>query len=768
MEKKKIAIVGNPNAGKTTLFNALTGGHVQTGNWPGVTVEKKEGIIKYEGQEIAIVDLPGIYSFFAASIDEKVARDYILSGEPELIINIIDAGNLERNLYLTTQLLEMNVPVYIILNMNDLAEKKGIKIDAQLLSHLLGLPVEKISALEKNDTERIKKSIFEYIKKPIITTAFVEYPNEVETVVSQWGKKIESDTTIKAPRWTAIKILENDRFITDPVIGKNIITKEEIETEKKKIEEILGDAPDVVLADYRYGYIKSIVEKIVKRTDSGIKVTETIDKVVLNRFLGIPIFLGILYLIFWATNVVGGAFIDFFDILFGTIFVDGFGVLLAKVGAPEWIITIFANGIGAGLQTVATFVPIVFMMFLCLAILEVSGYMARAAFVMDRLMRLIGLPGKAFIPLLVGFGCSVPAIMATRTIENKRDRLLTLFMTPFMSCGARLPVYALFAAAFFPNSRGTMVFAIYLSGIVLAVLTGLMLKNTLFKGEASYFIMELPPYHRPRFKHVMIHTWMRLKHFIIRAGKVIAIAVLVLAFLNSLGLDGSFGNENTDNSVLTRIGKGIAPVFEPMGVEKENWPAVVGLFSGLFAKEAVVGTLDALYSQIEASEAAGDDETETGEEEFNFWGGIADAFKSIPEALAGVGGGLSDPIGTSLLDETDDETLAEEIGSSSTTFGIMGKYFTKGPYQVFAYLLFILVYFPCLAAFGALIKEAGKFFGILITTYLTFLAWIVATLFYQITLGHSVFWIILGFALLGFTALFFNILGKEQKRKGAF
>ncbi len=759
-DNRKIAIVGNPNCGKTTLFNGLTNGHVRTGNWPGVTVEKLEGTISYQKDNITIVDLPGIYSFYATSEDERVARDYILSGESEFIINIVDANNIERNLYLTTQLLEMEVPVFVIVNMADIAEKNGVSIDADKLSKELSVPVIAVSAVDKSDVAEVKQKLYSYLSDYSVSKNVVEYPNEVEDVIKEWEAEV-SNASSRSSRWTILKILENDKNVTADVVGRTSLTEEKILEKKEKLRRILGESPDIILADYRYGYIKGILKSVLKRKDEKIRITESIDKIVLNRFLGVPVFFAALYLVFWVTNTVGGAFIDFFDILFGTVFVDGFAAVLGSIGSPEWLITILAGGIGAGIQTVSTFVPIVFMMFLCLSVLEVSGYMARAAFVMDRLLRMIGLPGKAFIPMLVGFGCTVPAIMGTRTIESKRDRIMTLFMAPFMSCGARLPVYALFAAVFFPDSRGTMVFMIYFAGIVLAVLTGLMLKKTLFKGDASYFIMELPPYHAPKLKHVMSHTWMRLKHFVIRAGKVITIAVLVLAFLNSLGLDGSFGNEDSDNSILTRIGKGLTPVFEPMGIEKENWPAVVGLFTGLFAKEAVVGTLDALYSQIEASEEAAE---EGGDEEgFDFLGGIGEAFASIPEALSGVGGGLSDPLGTGLIEETDDEALAEEIGSSSDTFGIMGKYFTKGPMQVFAYLLFVLIYFPCLAAFGAIIKEGGKFFGTLITCYLTFLAWIVATLFYQVTVGHSILWIAVSIAFLAATVMIFRYLGNNKK-----
>ncbi|MCK5200233.1 MAG: ferrous iron transport protein B, partial [Spirochaetales bacterium] len=348
--------------------------------------------------------------------------------------------------------------------------------------------------------------------------------------------------------------------------------------------------------------------------------TDKIDKIVLNRFLGIPIFLAAMYLVFWVTINLGGALIDFFDISFGAIFVDGSAILLDKIGSPGWITAIISTGIGGGIQTLATFVPIMFMMFFMLALLEDSGYMARAAFVMDRFMRVIGLPGKAFIPMLVGFGCTVPAIMATRTLANKRDRYLTIFMTPFMSCGARLPVYALFAAAFFPKNGQTIVFALYMTGIVLAVFTGLLLKKTLFAGESAPLLMELPLYHVPRLKHIFLHTWLRLKGFILKAGKFLIIIIAVLGFFNSLGTDGSFGNEDSEESVLAVAGKVITPIFTPFGVTKENWPASVGLFTGLFAKEVVVGTLNSLY--MTAAESGTEDDV------FNFWEAIGEAFTS--------------------------------------------------------------------------------------------------------------------------------------------
>ncbi len=752
-----VAVVGNPNSGKTTLFNGLTGSNHKVGNWPGVTVEKKVGSLNIDHGKIDVVDLPGIYSLSAQSEDEKVARDYILSGEPELVVNIADATNLERNLFLTLHLIEMKVPVLLVLNMLDLAGKQDIQIDEKALSEQLGIPVVGISATNQKDVARVKETIAQMASKKEEPSTAVEYPNEVEQVLESWSSKVD-DVALELgadERWLALKLLEQDEWVVEKVVKLGAITEEQIDEAASKIETILADTPDVVIAEHKYGFIHSVVESTVKKGLSKVSVTERIDRVVMNRVLGIPIFLAMMYLVFWLVMNIGGAFIDFFDMFFGTIFVDGFGELLGLIRTPEWLTAILANGVGAGIQTVTTFIPIVFMMFFLLSLLEDSGYMSRAAFVMDRMLRAIGLPGKAFIPMLVGFGCTIPAVMATRTLDSKRDRFLTIFMAPFMSCGARLPVYALFTAAFFPRWAGAVVFSIYAFGIVLAVLTGLLLRNTIFKGERSNFVMELPPYHAPRFKHIMTHTWLRLKVFMFRAGKVIIIAIVLLGFLNSLGVDGSFGNEDSSNSVLSKIGVAITPVFTPMGIEKDNWPASVGLFTGLFAKEAVVGTLNSLYSQSAAAEEA--------EEAFSFGAGLRDAFVSIPENLAGVFGGLADPLGVAVIG-AGEETTAEEVEADSGIFSTLRERFSGGPAQAYAYLLFVLIYFPCLAALGVILREVGKGYGWLSVTYLTILAWITATLFYQITVGHQALWIIVPIVMIGFIVGAFSLVKTKSSR----
>jgi ferrous iron transport protein B len=410
-------------------------------------------------------------------------------------------------------------------------------------------------------------------------------------------------------------------------------------------------------------------------------------------------------------------------------------------------------------------------MFLMLSILEDSGYMARAAFVMDRFMRSIGLPGKSFVPMIVGFGCTVPAIMGSRTLDSKKDRLLTIFMSPFMSCGAKLPVYVLFAAAFFPSSSGAMVFSLYMAGIALAVVTGFILKLTLFKGEASHFVMELPLYNIPRPGAILIHTWNRLKLFLLRASKVIVTAVFILSLLNSTGTDGSFGNEDTEKSVLASIGRTITPVFEPMGVRADNWPASVSLFTGLFAKEAVVGTLNSLYGQkfksdSKAGEAAAAESAEgtteepaAGEEQFSVSNGLLEAWNTIPANISGAVGALSDPLGTGVLENTSDSAaMAEEMEVDTTTFERLRTYFTVN--QAYAYLLFILLYFPCVAALGAMFRETGIKLAAVESIYLTVFAWIVATLFYQISEGHSIFWIAAASVLMGLLILALYLMGK--------
>ncbi|MDD1606530.1 MAG: Fe(2+) transporter permease subunit FeoB, partial [Methylococcaceae bacterium] len=677
-----VGVVGNPNCGKTTLFNVLTGSKQHVGNWPGVTVEKKTGEYHFADKHIELVDLPGTYSLESAddsvSLDEKVARDYVASRAADLIINIVDASNIERNLYLTSQLIEMRVPMILVLNMIDVVKQRGIKIDTVFLAEQLGCPVIAISASIKNGINNLQAVINSAVIAKPVPTACIAYHPTLEAAITEISPLLV-ETAQQYPcdlRWLAVRLLEDDTLAKD-IAGKVFLPK--VRKLQQQVEQQTDDEIDILAADARYGFVNQITQGAVcKLNEISRHGTERIDSIVLNRFLGIPIFLLVMYAMFMFTINIGSAFVDFFDQAVGAFLVDGLGVLLAQIATPEWLAVLITKGIGGGIQVVATFIPIIGFLFMFLSALEDSGYMARAAFVMDRFMRLIGLPGKSFVPMIVGFGCNVPAIMATRTLENQRDRILTNLMNPFMSCGARLPVYALFAAAFFPVGGQNLVFGLYILGIVVAVLTGLIMRHTLFKGETTPFIMELPAYHLPTFRGVFLRTWDRLHSFLVNAGKVIVPMVLVLNFLNALGTDGSFGQENSDKSVLSEIGRTLTPAFKPMGIANDNWPATVGIFTGVLAKEAVVGTLDALYSQMA--------QAPTEQAPFVLKDALVAAWATIPENLRAVANNLLDPLGLG--------SVNEEQAVNTATFANMQHSF-DGKAGAFAYLLFILVYAPC-------------------------------------------------------------------------
>jgi len=723
-----VGLVGNPNCGKTTLFNVLTGSRQHVGNWPGVTVEKKTGEYSHAGKLIKLVDLPGTYSLEAAddqvSLDEKVARDYVASREADLIINIVDASNIERNLYLTSQLIEMRVPMILVLNMMDTVKQRGVKIDCEFLAEQLGCPVIPITASTKEGISYLKTQVNNAANSKPIPSAHIMYADALEKAISTITPDL---ITIAAQyrcdlRWLAVRLLEDDTLAKQYAGSKYIPIVTQLQ---RKVELETEDDIDILAADARYGFVNGLIQKSVCRINEVSRhTTEKIDHIVLNRYLGIPVFLLVMYAMFMFTINIGTAFVDFFDQSVGALLVNGLRLVLTGIDLPEWLVVLITQGVGGGIQVVASFIPIIGFLFMFLSALEDSGYMARAAFVMDRFMRMIGLPGKSFVPMIVGFGCNVPAIMATRTLENKRDRILTNLMNPFMSCGARLPVYALFAAAFFPVGGQNLVFALYLLGITVAVLTGLIMRHTLFIGESAPFIMELPAYHLPTFRAVFIRTWDRLKSFLINAGKVIIPMVLVLNFLSALGTDGSFGQENSDKSVLSEIGRGLTPLFKPMGIEKENWPATVGIFTGILAKEAVVGTLDALYSKL--SEGAVIDE----EIKFNLKEALLAAYLTVPANLSVIADNLLDPLGLNIGTVSDMASAASEQKVKADTFSAMQHSF-DGKVGAFAYLLFILLYAPCVAATAAIYRETNIGWTIFVVFWTTGIAYMTATIFYQ-------------------------------------
>ena len=772
MSQHIISLIGNPNCGKTTVFNALTGSRQRVGNWPGVTVDKKTGNFSYDGHDIEVVDLPGIYSVTPTSVsgeDEVVARNYLLSGEAQVVVNIIDASNLERNLYLTSQLIEMGVPVLVVVNMLDIAKQHKIKLDLKALENQLGCPVVGLIANRNKGVDELKKALVSFLDKPVMTKVSVHYNEVIEKAVAEISAKLSLG---EKSRWFAVQLLEHTPGI------ESLFEEEKLKDVLKIVEETdkhFEGNTDIEITNARYQLVSDIAEKVIVREGSvGATLTDRIDRIILNRWMGLPIFLLIMYVTFLFTQNFGAVFIDFFDILVGGIFVEGLGQLLASWGTPEWLTVFLSNGIGGGLQTISTFIPVVFFMFLFLAILEESGYMARAAFVMDRLMRALGLPGKAFVPLLVGFGCNVPAIMATRTMDRASDRIITVMMTPFMSCGARLPVYVLFATAFWPTNGQNLVFGLYLIGIAAAILTGYLLKRTALPGAAGAFVMEMPPYHIPTLKGVMIRTWDRVRTFMFRAGKVIVVIVACLAFLNSMGTDGTFGNEDSEKSVLSEIGKTIVPVFEPMGIQEKNWPAAVGVFTGIFAKEAVVGTLNSLYDtlsvdQAQEAAAAAAEEPE-GESSFSLSDTFSEAVGTIGENFAGLAGAFSDPLGISVGDLSDEAAAAEEQGVSLGTIDTIKTLFgsTSG---VFAYLLMVLLYVPCVAAVAAIYREVGTKWTIFACAWTLALGYSAATIFYRVANFaaapvYSIVCIVIALAILYGMYCWMKSMAKKDAGKG--
>ncbi|MFT5520116.1 MAG: ferrous iron transport protein B [Enterobacterales bacterium] len=666
-----IALIGNPNSGKTTLFNNLTGSHQKVGNWAGVTVEKKTGRIALGDEFAELVDLPGIYALDQEyqGLDEHIARTFLEEEPVDLIINIIDSSNLQRNLLLTKQLIDLKKPMIVVLNMQDVAKAQGITVDAEELELRLGIPVVNTVASLKKGMNHLHKHLLEQINP------------ESQQVAS----RLKGQST-----------------------GQ--MTREEVSEQDTSVKIIR-----------RYKQVTELTEGLVS-DEQLTPITEKIDRIVLNRWLGVPIFLFLMYLLFTVAINAGAVFIDFFDILANAVLVDGTAWLLTQVQAPDLIITLLANGVGGGITLVMTFIPVIAFLYLGLSLLEDSGYIARAAFVVDRLMAKLGLPGNAFVPLIVGFGCNVPAVMAARSLGRESDRLMTIAMAPFMSCGARLTVYALFAAAFFPNQGQNIVFGLYLLGIVMAVLTGYIFRKQLFPAEITPSFQEMPAYHKPLARNIFLMTWFRLKGFVFKAGKAIVAVVMVLSLLNSIGTDGSFGNEDSKESILSVVGKSITPAFAPIGISEDNWPATVGLFTGMFAKEAVVGTLDALYSEKTK---------ETGDGPPDLIAATQEAFNSIAQAAVDLTEALTDPLGISIGDVTDKAAVAEDQDVDVVTLSNMAALFGT-PLAAFCYLIFILLYAPCVAVIGAVVREAGVRWAILVFSWSTGLAYFTASTVYQI------------------------------------
>lgn len=598
----KIALAGNPNCGKTTLFNALTGSSQYVGNWPGVTVEKKEG--KLIGhKDVQVVDLPGIYSLSPYTLEEVVSRAYLLNEQPDAIINIIDATNLERNLYLTTQLLEVGRPVVVALNMMDLVRKNGDKIDSKKLEKTLGCPVVEISAMKNQGTkELVEQAIDAASVRKVQNRMQAPLPSDVEQAVEAFNVMAQGKpgVTMDNVRWYGIKLFERDEKVMQQ-LELTEDTIQQIEQRIKQVEDAHDDDAESIITSARYDEIASIISGCYQKVrQGGMSMSDKIDSIVTNRILALPIFVlimwGVYYLSISTVGTMGTDWVN--DVLFGEIIPPAVESFLVSVNCADWLQSLILDGIIGGVGAVLGFLPQMLVLFFCLSILEDCGYMARIAFIMDRIFRKFGLSGKSFIPILVGTGCGVPGIMASRTIENDRDRKMTIIVTTFIPCGAKLPIIALIAGALFPESTWVGPSA-YFVGIAAIILSGIILKKTsLFVGDPAPFVMELPAYHVPNPKGVLIHMWDRAKSFVRKAGTVIFVACAAIWFMQTF--NWQLQMVDTNESILASIGNVIAPIFAPLGWG--DWKAAVAAVTGLVAKENVVGTFGVLYGFAEVAE----------------------------------------------------------------------------------------------------------------------------------------------------------------------
>ncbi len=709
MQNKEItvALTGNPNSGKTTIFNNLTGLRQHVGNYPGVTVEKKEGVIEYKGYRINIIDLPGNYSLTAYSQEEIVSRNFIINEKPDVVIDVVDSSNLDRNLYFAVQLIELNTPLILAFNMSDVAKKIGKETDIGLLSELLGASIIETVGSKGIGKGEILEEIIKTVESERRKKIEVKYGEEIENEISNIISALEKEKihifnfNIK---WVALKLLEQDKEVID-TIEKDAGEKyqkisEAVTSSINHIKSILRDSPEVIIADARYGFIKGALLEACREVETGkLDKSEKIDRIFTNRIFGIPIFLFIMWLMFQLVFSLGKYPVGWLELGF-----EKLGALISGITPQGLIRSLLVDGVIGGVGGVITFTPNIIMLFFAIAVLEDSGYMARAAFVMDRVMHKIGLHGKSFIPLVIGFGCTVPAYMGSRILENKRDRLVTMHINTFMSCGARLPVYILFAGAFFPEIAGNVIFSIYLVGVLMAVITAKVLRATRFRGESEPFVMELPPYRMPTLKGVLIHTWERVWEYIKKAGTVIlAISVLMwvlftfpmigdnysqdyesqieeIELLNQNGeitgdeynsriseIEAKMAGEKLVYSAAGRIGHFMEPVFRPLGFD---WRIAVATISGIAAKEVIISTMGTLYS-------------------------IEDA-----------------------------DSQSESLQTA------LNKHYT--PLVGYNFMLFTLLYFPCLAAMAIFRKEAGTKEMLFQIGYTLLLAWTVSFLVFQI------------------------------------
>lgn len=710
MRKFTVALIGNPNTGKTTLFNQLTGARQRVGNWAGVTVERKEGQFFTSSSDIQLIDLPGIRSLTTfdaqASIDESIACQYLFSDQASLIINVVDATNLENNLFLTLQLLELGVPCIVALNMQDIAQRQNISVNAETLSRLLGCPVVRLTSTRGEGIGQLKNVIDQ--PQRIKLQKRVNLPDDVENAISQLCSLMPFGMAPQKKYWLSMLLLEGD--INSQKMCSGIMPP------LQKVIERLGGDPAMTIISLRYRAIADICELARKsHSESICRLTEKIDKIVLNRWAGIPLFFAIMYLMFFISINIGAALQPIFDAGSVALFIHGMQWIGYYYSLPAWITMFLAQGIGAGINTVLPILPQIGLMYLILSFLEDSGYMARAGFIMDRLMQYLGLPGKSFVPLIVGFGCNVPSVMGARTLDTPRERLITILISPFMSCGARLAIFAVFAAAFFNEHSAILVFSLYILGIVTAIITGVILKCTLLRGQTTPFIMEMPVYHCPHLKSLFMQTWQRLKMFILRAGRVIILVGLIIGIASSVNLNGKIVDD-INYSLLASASRAITPALQPIGVTSDNWQATVGLIAGIMAKEVVVGTLNSLYTGEVIQSGEFNPQTYSLTHELAI--ALKDTWNGLSVTLTI--DSLSNPISAG---KGDGDMASHQIGVMSEKFGTRTA--------AYSYLMFVLLYVPCVSVMGAITREAGRNWMLFSFFWGLNVAYSMATLFYQ-------------------------------------
>ncbi|MBR1892002.1 MAG: ferrous iron transport protein B [Lachnospiraceae bacterium] len=699
----RIALVGNPNCGKTTMFNALTGASQYVGNWPGVTVEKKEGYLKGD-KDVIITDLPGIYSLSPYTLEEVVSRDYLINEKPEAIINLVDATNIERNLYLTTQVLEVGIPVVIALNMMDIIKKRGDRIDIKKLSAQLGCEVVETSALHEKGLKELVASAKKLANAHKSVKPEKKFSESVEKAISEAEALLPMGTITEAQkRWYAIKFIERDSKVLES-IALNASAKSSIATISERLEKEFDDTAESVITNERYEYIVNVVSSCVQKPKGKVSTSDKIDRIVTSRIFGIPIFIAVMAFVYWISvgagfGTMGTDWVN--DGLFGDIIPPAVTEALTNAGASEVLIDVIVNGIIGGLGSVLGFLPQMAVLFLCLSILEDVGYMARVAFVMDRLFRHFGLSGKSFIPLIIGAGCGIPGIQASRTIENDNDRRLTIMTATYIPCGAKLPVIALLEGVIFGGSW-YLASIMYFVGIVAVLVVAVILKKTkAFHGQAAPFVMELPEYHIPAAKTVLMHVWERVWSFLKKAGTVLFLACIVMWFISSYGVEnGSFGLvEDAAHSIIAGIGSVFAPLFTPAGFG--SWQAVASSLSGFVAKESIVSTMSILAMAGE----------ELAEDDAALWQGVQAFFPAATVGVAAFSFLLFNLLNSPCLAAI--STGAKEMGSKGwTAFMIIFQ-------NVFAYLMAVMVYqIGCLLVYGTF--TLGTVVGFVILAALLF------------------------------------------------